>query len=1017
MENNKSDRLQVSQLKMLTVNCEGFSRNSKFMYELLKDGCIDFLCAQETWLLESDLDKLRICNRYMLTGGSGCDSSIDIVQGHPPGGTVIYYHKKLAHLVTPIKTDHRRLSALSIRLNDIVLLLICVYMPCDSGSKHQENPEYVDTLNAIELICEKSEYDAVIYCGDWNTCLSRDNAQTKCLMDFCYRNNLKVCWENDNSTIDDTYVNFELNHASCIDYCVMSNNMFECINECNVQHCVLNLSHHSPVVMNLQTGHEALNHLNENVNSKKRILWHKVTDENINQYKSELDRLLEQHEVNMDVLNCSNVLCNDPGHKQYIDSLCNILLCCCLSAGEVCFPHSKPGKTAIPDWNDVAEPVRENALFWHWLWNECGRPHNGAVADIMRRTRAKYHYSVRKLRREANECSRRKLAESVANDKSQRDLWQEIKKMKHKTRVTSGVIDDCHNDEDICNLFASKYETLYQSVPTDNDELEGIQNELRERMVQDAMQRDCHIDVGSVKNAIKKLNYDKSDGRMGTYSNHFIYSSDRFIVILSLLIKCMFVHGHTASDLLAAVLVSIPKDVRASLCNSDNYRGIALCCALCKVVDILILCEHRQLLNTSDLQFAFKEGHSTVLCTTALKETVEYFKKGGSNVYACLLDASKAFDRVHYGKLFRMLLDREIPAVVIRLLLDCYTRQNLYTTWNGQISRPVTTLNGVKQGGILSPILFCVYFDELLARLTKQPAGCRVGRFFAGCVAYADDVTLLCPTPQALQRLVNVCEEYGTEYNVKFNEKKTVCICFGQKNENVYDIKMNGKSLKWSNEVKHLGNYINSECNEKKDIQFKKGIFLTAVNKLLANFGHVNCSIIAKLFGNYCCSFYGSQAWDLTSDNIDTICIAWHKAVRRIWKVPYNCHTRYLQYLMKTLYVRDQFVARFAKFYNVMKCSKNKLIAYLAKRAQYSVDTALGRSLVYVNLHYGTKLWCGDYSHENFKELLYNAGVSPEAQQSGTFLRECCEVRDGDMYLDGLNNEEMNTIIMAISTG
>ena len=64
------------------------------------------------------------------------------------------------------------------------------------------------------------------------------------------------------------------------------------------------------------------------------------------------------------------------------------------------------------------------------------------------------------------------------------------------------------------------------------------------------------------------------------------------------------------------------------------------------------------ILNTSDLQFAFKEGHSTVMCTTALEETVQYFQKGDSNVYACLLDdASKAFDRVHYGKLFRLLLE------------------------------------------------------------------------------------------------------------------------------------------------------------------------------------------------------------------------------------------------------------------------------------------------------------------------------------------------------------------------
>ena len=61
--------------------------------------------------------------------------------------------------------------------------------------------------------------------------------------------------------------------------------------------------------------------------------------------------------------------------------------------------------------------------------------------------------------------------------------------------------------------------------------------------------------------------------------------------------------------------------------------------------------------------------------------------------------------------------DRNLPGVVLRLLFDIYSRQFVYTRWNGELSQPISMENGVKQGGVLSPILFCIYMDELITRL------------------------------------------------------------------------------------------------------------------------------------------------------------------------------------------------------------------------------------------------------------------------------------------------------------
>ena len=116
------------------------------------------------------------------------------------------------------------------------------------------------------------------------------------------------------------------------------------------------------------------------------------------------------------------------------------------------------------------------------------------------------------------------------------------------------------------------------------------------------------------------------------------------------------------------------------------------------------------------------------------------YRSLNSNVYSCFLDASKAFDRVNHYVLFDKLLKRGVPLYVVRILIFWYTSQTMYVRWNNVISSGFGVSNGVRQGGILSPYLFCVYMDDLSIKLNDTKVGCTTGTTLINHLMYADDL-------------------------------------------------------------------------------------------------------------------------------------------------------------------------------------------------------------------------------------------------------------------------------------
>ena len=134
--------------------------------------------------------------------------------------------------------------------------------------------------------------------------------------------------------------------------------------------------------------------------------------------------------------------------------------------------------------------------------------------------------------------------------------------------------------------------------------------------------------------ALKSLKTLKRDHVYNIYSNNIINNSNKFKLMLNIL-NCILSHRCRNEIFNRSIIIPIVKDKRKPDVFLSNYRAISLCLVLCKILEYLILDSLSELLQSDEYQFAYKENHSTVLCTSMVLNTIEYYKSYNSNVFAC----------------------------------------------------------------------------------------------------------------------------------------------------------------------------------------------------------------------------------------------------------------------------------------------------------------------------------------------------------------------------------------------
>jgi len=250
---------------------------------------------------------------------------------------------------------------------------------------------------------------------------------------------------------------------------------------------------------------------------------------------------------------------------------------------------------------------------------------------------------------------------------------------------------------------------------------------------------------------------------------------------------------------------------------------------------------------------------------------------------------SSAFDKVVYDVLFKKLMKLGLPPTVLKLLFFWYMNSNVFVRWGVYTSYTFMLCAGVRQGGVLSPILFCIYVDCIVQSLESSKLGCWIGELYIGCIMYADDLVLISSSVCELQRMLDVCADVLTEIGMQINSQKCGILRFGPQYANsCTTIWFQDSRIDFCDKAKYLGIQLQSGKAFSVDLSHCKAKFYRAFNGLFHRAAKLRNELTTlHLVSSYCRPhlLYATECLALSVTQMRSLHHTWQCAVSHIFNV------------------------------------------------------------------------------------------------------------------------------------
>ena len=220
--------------------------------------------------------------------------------------------------------------------------------------------------------------------------------------------------------------------------------------------------------------------------------------------------------------------------------------------------------------------------------------------------------------------------------------------------------------------------------------------------------------IDEVKRALKCMNLHKAAGKDRITADMLIYGGDAVINALHRIVCEVWASESVPKDWVDSVIVPVPKKGDLHLC--DNWRGISLLSVPGKVFSRIIvnrIIDHYESI-LDETQCGFRKQRGTVDMIFTARQIQDKAREQVCNLYICFFDLKKAYDSVPRDALWPLLIRYGLPSKMVNIIRHLHSNMEASVRIKGTLSEPFKVDTGLKQGCVLAPFLFNMYFNQVM---------------------------------------------------------------------------------------------------------------------------------------------------------------------------------------------------------------------------------------------------------------------------------------------------------------
>jgi hypothetical protein len=420
-------------------------------------------------------------------------------------------------------------------------------------------------------------------------------------------------------------------------------------------------------------------------------------------------------------------------------------------------------------------------------------------------------------------------------------------------------------------------------------------------------------DTDEVRAAIRALRTRRAADKHGIIAEVLKHGDDYMVEQILRLVTELWLTKKVPQTWGSADLTPLFKKGDASVC--DNYRGIAILDIISKVQSNILLARLQERIKGKllEAQAGFLEGRGCDDLIFTLRMLTQYANEFNKPMYACFIDFKKAYDCINRDALWTICKRYGVDGELLDMMMLMYndTTAKVKTAWGP--SREFSLRSGVKQGCVLSPLLFNIFLDHVMRtaitrggydglkvhvgdngcwRQSAQPQGRAVRKDEQiSTLLYADDTTLLASSYEELCRMVQVLELTSQRYGMTISVTKTKVMAFAAPADEVRaGIVLRGESIEEVAVFKFLGSLITSDGKSDteihKRIRTAKYSFVKLKAKLFSKpyFSSVTKTRVYKV-QVLPALMYACSSWSVSAAMLEKLEVQQMKFIRSMFKL------------------------------------------------------------------------------------------------------------------------------------